>query len=496
MKPLFKRLRSGRQKPWLLLAWDITGLKAAVFAEEGGQGRIVATTESPQARFTEALDEILLALGRQSEIRPQRVALAARSLLPGVVNLPVPPDRPRPTVQMRELVQSEIEPVLAEFGSLWSMGALLEARRHLSAMDREKVTLEEAMRREGRRTPLRYGETALEMELIHRAALDECLDLQEHLQNLDASTMAGWRGRIQDKHPLWLACGVGAANYQEWQDAITRRHLRLEACLPLVWLASESTAEAAPEKRRDGPVATVSLELHQEEVVAVHRQNGLVLAARSEGRMERRLHADWLARLLADWSGEARLSVELVCLHTGDEALANSLCDDLGLCTGHPVQLRPVGESWERFWLHLAREASGDSSRLPRIVERELRGSLWNDHDIRRLAAIGVVIAGLGVVEGLQRYKLYRLNTTVAEKSQVEKTKAHRPTKAKPGSTPNSTNWQRTSTPPGKNSNRCSTTTGASAASAPCARTCPICCRCWPRPSATMRCSTAYATAR
>lgn len=414
---------TGRKNPWLLLAWDIAGLKAAVCVEEAGQNRIVVTAESTQARFAEALDEILPALARQSAIRPHRVALASRALLPGVANLPVAPNKPRPTAQMRELVHSEIEPILAEFGSLWSMGALLEARQHLTAVDRERVTLEEAMRREGRRTPLRYGETALEMDLIERAALDECLDLQERLQNLDATVVAGWRGRIEDKQPLWLACGVGATNHKEWQETLAARNLRLDACLPLAWLASESTLETTKEKRRDDSIATVCLELHQEEVVAVHRQNGLILATRSEGRMERPLQAEWLARLVADWAGEARTGLELICLHAADEAAAIDLCDDLGLCTGHPACVRPVAESWQRFWLHLVREAGGESSRLPRIVEHELRGSLWNDHDIRRLAAIAAVIAALGTVEGFQQFRLYRLDTTVAEKSRLEKAK-------------------------------------------------------------------------
>lgn len=419
---------AGKEKPWLLLAWDICGLKAAVYVDEAGQGRVVASAESPQARFADALDEILPALTRQSAIRPRRAALAARYLLPGVVNLPVAPDKPRPTGQMRELVQSEIEPILAEFGSLWSMGALLEARQYLSGIDRERVTLEEAMRREGRRTPLRYGETALEMELIARAALDECLDLQERLQNLDAAIVAGWRGRVEEQQPLWLACGVGAINHKEWQDTLAARDLRLDACLPLAWLASESgndsASENAPEKRRDGPLVSICLELHQEEVLAVHRRNGRIVAARGEGRMERALQADWLARLVADWSGDARGSLEVICLHADDEALAAGICNDLGLCVGQPTRLRPVAESWERFWQHLVREATGDSSRLPRIVERELRGSPWGNHDVRRLAALAAVLAGLGGVEGLQQYRLYRLNATVAETSQQEKSKA------------------------------------------------------------------------
>ena len=415
------RLGAGEQ-PWLLLAWDIASLKAAVHVGAAGKSRIVATAESKQARFADALDEVRTLLAGQSGVSPRRVALAARTLLPGVIDLPVAPDKPRPARQMRELLQSELEPILAEFGGLWSLGALLEARGHLSPVDRERVTLEEAVRREGRRTPLRYGETALEMALIDRAGLDECLELQGHLQNLDGDVVAGWRGRFAAGRPLWLGCGVAAGNHRHWQEALAERNLCLTVCLPLAWLVSEPTSRG--EDRRDGAVATICLELHREEVVAVHRQDGAVLATRSEGRLERRLRPDWLARLLSEWNSETRCSLELVCLHADDEAAAQGICDDLSLCTGYPARLRTAGETWQGVWFTLASEAASQASRLPRIVERELRDSLWKSHDFRRLAGIGVLVAALGVIEGVQQYRLYRLNATVAERSRLEREKS------------------------------------------------------------------------
>lgn len=419
LSALRKRLSSSA-KPLLLLAWDIGGLKAAIYTEGGGKGQIVASAEALRPHFSEALGEVLAALAQQSALKPVRVVLATRYLLPGVVNLPVNPAKPRPLAQMRELVQSEIEPILAEFGSLWSLGALLEARQHLSASERENVTREEALRRDGRRTPLRYGETALEMELIERPALDECLDLQERLQNLDSTVVSGWRGRIEDNRSFWLACGVGRVNYREWQDALAERRLHLTACLPLSWLASE--VEPETDARPDS--TTISLELHQEEVVAIHRQNGRVMAVRSEGRMERALHSDWLARLVADWSHEARARFELICLRRADEAEAAALCDDLGVCTGHSIQLRGVEESWNRLWRRLASEATASASQLPRIVEREQRDALWKEPDVRRLAALFAVIVVLGAVEGVQQYRLFRIDKTAAEKKRLEKEKS------------------------------------------------------------------------
>jgi len=111
-------------------------------------------------------------------------------------------------------------------------------------------------------------------------------------------------------------------------------------------------------------------------------------------------------------------------MHADDEAAAQGICDDLSLCTGYPARLRTAGETWQGVWFTLASEAASQASRLPRIVERELRDSLWKSHDFRRLAGIGVLVAALGVIEGVQQYRLYRLNATVAERSRLEREKS------------------------------------------------------------------------
>lgn len=409
---------SSAGKPWLLLAWDIDGLQAALFSAAGKNAAVVARAASAQPQFASALDEVLAELGRESPLRPRRVALAARHVVPAVVNLPVAPDKPRPSRQMRELIQADLEPTLAEFGSLWSLGALLEARGYLSAEERERI---ESLRRDGKHTALRYGETALELDLIDRITLDTCLEAQEQLQHPDTSIISGWRGRVEDNRPLWLACGVGSKTYAEWNDALAERDLKLVVCLPLAWLVSEG--EAIEPGHKDH-ATQIALELHREEIVAVHRHQGRILASRNEGRMERPLSPDWLARLIADWASDGRCALELVCLRPEDEAAALAISDDLTLCTGHPISIRGSADSRDALWRHLIAHATGDSSRLPRIVERELHGSPWANHDIRRLALLGAVITLLGAHEAWQHYALHQLETRMASRTKAERDKA------------------------------------------------------------------------
>jgi hypothetical protein len=408
-----------------LLVWDVCGLHAAIFDRAGPGAGLLGEAFSREGRLGTALPAVLTALTAQGLARPGRAILAARHVQAAVADLPVLPDKPRPPAQMRELIQADLEPALAEFGSLWSMGALLQGRGYLTASERERVGLEESVRRQNRHAQLRYGEIALELGLIERQALDDCLDQQAALQNLEATIVPAWCGRREDRHAVWLVCGVGAKVYAEWREALAAANLRLTAVLPLAWLGSESDpAPQFAEQQRDDGLPRISLELHLEEVVAILRRKERVVAARSEGRGERKLSSDWLHRLMADWASEPRVHIEICCLHAADEAGIDALCDDLGLCTGHACRAMRVAECRQALWRNLMRAGTTRTPGLPRLVERELRGSLWNDHDVRRLAALGGVLLAIAGAESFQQYRLYRLQERMTAGQEQEQERA------------------------------------------------------------------------
>lgn len=409
----------------LLLTWDVGGMSATLIDTRSGVDSPIAEATSRQPRFTQALDEILSQIGKRTTVKPRIAVLAARHLLPVVLReLPLPPEKPRRPDQMRELLQADLEPILAEFGSLWSMGALLQARGFLTVAEREQATMEESIRRQQRGNQLRYGEIAIELGLIDRSALDECLDLQAALQNLDAQLAAGWRGRYEDKRPLWLACGMGQATHDEWHEALAAHGIRLKASLPLVWLPSAPLPgpESAADKRRES--WSIDLELHAEEVVAIQRRNGLILAARSEGRIERALSSDWLHRMIADWAGEVRVEIHLHCLHAIDDPLVNDLAENLSLLSGHPCDTSPYAATWSAIHRNLLREAGALSPSLPRISAADLRGNPLNTPDARRLLALGGILLALLAVEGWQQYRLAGLEKKMADFQANEKKRA------------------------------------------------------------------------
>lgn len=419
-----KRLRlptKGGGRPWLLLAWEVSGLRAALATPAADGARIVFEAASPQADFAAALDEVLAQMAAAKQKKPARAVLAARRLLPLAVALPIPPDKPRPAAQMCELARGDLEMARAEFGSLWSFGTLLAARGHLTAADREAVAAHRESRREGMATSLRYGEIALELGLIERPVIDQCLRLQERLQNADGEPVAGWNGRLHDKQPLWLACTTEREEILAWVRALSTHGLSLATSLPFSWLASEGGGEVA-----DDAPGRVSVELHCEEALAVYRRQGRVVAARGEARSERPLRAEWLARLMADWLVEPRLEIELIALYAEDEAAALAVGETLAQDTGHPVHVRTPKEAWPRLWASLLREATAapGERRLPHLCQRDLRGPLWKTPDFLRAAALGGVLLALVAVEGGQRWRLAALEARTEARQQEERDRA------------------------------------------------------------------------
>jgi hypothetical protein len=398
-----------------LLVWDIGGIDAAIVGgDDDKAASVIDTATSRQADFAAALAEVVGELRGRGHKVPKRVALAACHCRPLIADLPVDPGKPRPAPQRRELLRGEAEAALAEFGGLWTIGALLQARSHLSADDRQRVVLEESVRRQERRTPLRYGETALELGLIERAQLNEGLELQEALQHVDAQWLAGWKGRIGDGQKHWLASALSGPLHRQWSTALAQGGLRLEAVLPLAWLCSETPV--------GDDTQVISIEVHAEDVHAVARRNSQIVAARSDARLERPLQSDWLLRLAEDWSLDARSRIEIVCRDPADQRAAHSAAAELELASGHPARVVDASQARAALWHALAREArvAPAAQRLPHLTTRELRGAPWKNPDLRRVAALVALVALLAASEGGQQYRLRTLRQEIAERNRKE----------------------------------------------------------------------------
>jgi hypothetical protein len=375
-----------------LLIWDVGALTGVVARRKGRGWSFSEPARSGVPDFGHALDEVLARLRAAGQGAPRACYLALRASVPARVDFPVRPEKPRPLPQMREMARSELEPAVAEFGALWNIGAVLAAHGLVTPEDRERVVLELAIRRDQSNTPTYFGQVARELDLVSQEDLEAALRLQEKLQILETQLACGWAGHAGEpgEPPVWLAAATGLSLWRLCAQATRSRKLKLRGVLPLAWSASETATET------EGRIA---LEIHAEEIVAVLRHHGQIVAARNEGRMERALSTDLLLRLVNDWRASGVHTLEIVCVNPRDEAALRALLDDLAHHWGRAVAFRDTAATQRAILECLARQHRNTRPSLPVIRFGELPRAPWREAGFWHLALpllTLLVVSGIG----------------------------------------------------------------------------------------------------
>lgn len=380
----------------LVLVWTPAGLQGRLFSQTGQVWQPGPVVCSASADFATALDALCAELAAKGEKVPTRALLASSLVVPARIDLPVAFDKPRPPLQMHELVRSEIEPSVAEFGAFWNIGAVLSAQGALDETARERLSLELALRREQLRSqPLRFGELALELALVDREALERALRMQESLQSLEAEFACGWLGRKDgDGRAVWLGAAIGSRLYRGWTDALKARGVQLVGALPLVGLlpAAEGTG--------------IVLEWWGEFVAAVRWQDGGITGLRIESRLERPVSGHWVGRLVEDWleTGRERLALK-VFVPLAADAAASLQADLASRCGGEVLPIEGQ-EAWDALWQRIPLVEDGARAWLPLVRPDRLAGPRWKRPDFIRAAVLGLAVAGVAGVELSQRLRL------------------------------------------------------------------------------------------
>ncbi|MGE3809156.1 MAG: hypothetical protein AB7K24_31210, partial [Gemmataceae bacterium] len=215
---------------------------------------------------------------------PGRAIVVTPEVIPAVLELPVDPAKPRAAAQMLDLVRWEMETYLAQYAPARQIGDILIGRGHLTA-DQVREVLQEVEKRKrdslisrtpgDRRTVSRFGDTAVELGLIERAQLEECLNLQESMHAGEEDYCYSYAGQpgapgAEGRHP-WLVACVHRAVRDRWEQAFGQEKLRLDGLYPLVGTASA----AMPEENARG--SSGILELQAGLVAATRVQDGVVV---------------------------------------------------------------------------------------------------------------------------------------------------------------------------------------------------------------------------
>lgn len=274
---MIDRLKIGRLSDFIharsssrnrLLACETDGfmLRAAIVQARAKQPVIEAVAESRAVDFTAAVAEVVAQFREDAVDVPVSALLLTPSLITAMLELPVKADKPRPDGEMRELIRWEMEPLFAQQIALWSIGAILVGRGHLTEGRRDELIAQ--ARGTLNRGGSLFGELAIEQGFVTREQVEEALELQQHLQVMDQTLACGWAvpGDTGERamQTGWLACAVGEPLRQRWTEAFAQSGIHLDWLYPLVGpaiaaLPGEEGAQALLEMRQ-GMVACIRRE--------------------------------------------------------------------------------------------------------------------------------------------------------------------------------------------------------------------------------------------
>ncbi len=252
LSPSVSRLLNFSSKPSSLLVCETDGfsLRGAVLVRSGNEVTVVHSAQSRAPGMDEAVAELVGKL-KSAGWRGGKAVLLTPGVVPALLELPVDPKKPRPPEQMEDLVRWEMEPMLMQHTTLWSVGRILVGLGYLTEEQaRAVIDMQQGRGRPGAAETdfevysfKRFGDLAIELGYIDHRQLDECLVRQEWLKTEGEEVACGWTAQEAAAHAelgshRWLACAVSRTLLQRWVSVFSRHGVKLRSLYPLAGCAA------------------------------------------------------------------------------------------------------------------------------------------------------------------------------------------------------------------------------------------------------------------
>lgn len=241
---------SRRAGSLLVCETDGFTLKAAVLSRAGEQLTASFAAQSRAQDFKQAVAEVVASLKKQGWSGRGRAVLLMPGVIAALVELPVPPNKPRPPLQMQELVRWELEPLLMQHTTIWSIGRILVGLGYLEESQAREVLARQQGKFQGKEGEVklemyslkRFGDVAIEHGYITREQLDEALAKQAWLRMEGDDIACGWQSVAAEQagegpYP-WLAAGVNKGLLKQWENAFAAQRMTLEYLFPVAGCAA------------------------------------------------------------------------------------------------------------------------------------------------------------------------------------------------------------------------------------------------------------------
>lgn len=235
----------GRSGSLLVCETDGFMLHAAVVGRSGSELALLHGVTAQAGDLQATVAAAVKALQREGWKPGGKAVLLTPGVVPSLLELPVNPGKARSAAQMQALVGYELEPMLLEHTTLWSMGRMLVGTGAMTREQAREIIELQAGRNANNAsdremeiyTFKRFGDLAMEAGYITRPQLDEALQRQAWFR-LEADDIAcGWSpqaGKEMDgTQAPWLATGAGRQAIQHWVQAFSAQGIRLDALYPL-----------------------------------------------------------------------------------------------------------------------------------------------------------------------------------------------------------------------------------------------------------------------
>lgn len=242
-------LNFGKAKSLLVCETDGFLLRGTVLVRSGTELVPVYSAESVQADMADAVADLIKKL-KADGWEGGNAVLLSPTVLSTLIELPVSPQKPRPLIQMQELVRWEAEPLLMQHTTQWSVGNLLVGRGYMT----EEQAAAVMDLQQGKANPAgglvladtfslrRFGELAEELGYIKRSQLNACLAGQEWLKSDDETIECGWsaQGEVSDVPGTfnWLVTCVNKGLLQRWTHVFQKQGVILQSMYPLAGCSS------------------------------------------------------------------------------------------------------------------------------------------------------------------------------------------------------------------------------------------------------------------
>lgn len=425
LKSLLNKLPfPGRLTSLLVCEADGLLLRGAVLRRVEDQLHVDYTASTSTADLRQAVDELVANL-RQQGWKGKKAVLLTPAVMSALIELPVPADKPRPAIQMQELIRWELEPLMMQQNGYWSAGQILHALGYI-----EDAQIQEVLdRQRGKQKSgvgdghgsiyafKRFCELAVEMGFINQEQRTECLTRQAWLRVDSDDISCGWLAQVSgnadaeaaDGHHLWLVSGINTELMRHWESAFAANKVELTELYPLTGAAAGLL---------ENPSDLVLIEPHCEHISSVRLDDGAVAAVKMQpGNRHTAVDA-----CLEAYHAVTPPEPPRIFLASMDEN-SETLAGDLHQMTGREVMLLPAlaaevthgmqGITHDLLTLGKTRFCGAVSVQGP-------KPPIWKQVEARAMAA-GVLMLGLLVLTEVVMQVRYELVDSRYQKISAEK---------------------------------------------------------------------------